>query len=68
MSSVSAADVAATHEAPLTLERHGIDLGGALLDRAVVGIAQWLPRPGDAAGNLATALGGGGARPRSAST
>jgi predicted amidohydrolase len=27
-----------------------------LLDRAVVGIAQWLPRPGDAAGNLATAL------------
>ena len=26
-------------------------------DRAVVGIAQWLPRPGDAAGNLATALG-----------
>jgi predicted amidohydrolase len=28
-----------------------------LLDRAVVGIAQWLPRPGDAAGNLAAALG-----------
>jgi predicted amidohydrolase len=28
-----------------------------LLDRAVVGIAQWLPRPGDAAANLATALG-----------
>src|SRR5439155_25803867 len=28
----------------------------ALLDRAVVGIAQWLPRPGDAAGNLAAAL------------
>jgi len=27
-----------------------------LLDRAVVGIAQWLPRPGDAAGNLAAAL------------
>jgi predicted amidohydrolase len=27
-----------------------------LLDRAVVGIAQWLPRPGDPAGNLATAL------------
>ncbi len=27
-----------------------------MLDRAVVGIAQWLPRPGDAAGNLATAL------------
>jgi predicted amidohydrolase len=29
----------------------------ALLDRAVVGIAQWLPRPADAAGNLADALG-----------
>jgi predicted amidohydrolase len=29
---------------------------GLLLDRAVVGIAQWLPRPGEAAGNLATAL------------
>ena len=28
-----------------------------LLDRAVIGIAQWLPRPGDAAGNLAAALG-----------
>jgi predicted amidohydrolase len=28
-----------------------------LLDRAVVGIAQWLPRPGDPAGNLAAALG-----------
>jgi predicted amidohydrolase len=28
-----------------------------LLDQAVVGIAQWLPRPGDAAGNLAAALG-----------
>ncbi len=27
-----------------------------LLDRAVVGIAQWLPRPGDPAANLATAL------------
>ena len=27
-----------------------------MLDLAVVGIAQWLPRPGDAAGNLATAL------------
>jgi predicted amidohydrolase len=27
-----------------------------VLDRAVVGIAQWLPRPGDAAANLATAL------------
>jgi predicted amidohydrolase len=27
-----------------------------LLDRAVIGIAQWLPRPGDPAGNLATAL------------
>ena len=27
-----------------------------MLDRAVVGIAQWLPRPGDAAGNLATAV------------
>lgn len=27
-----------------------------LLDRAVVGIAQWLPRPGDAEGNLAVAL------------
>ena len=27
-----------------------------LLDRAVVGIAQWLSRPGDTAGNLATAL------------
>jgi len=27
-----------------------------LLDRAVVGIAQWLPRPGDPAGNLAAAL------------
>jgi predicted amidohydrolase len=29
----------------------------SLLDRAVVGIAQWLPRPGDAAGNLDDALG-----------
>ncbi|HEY6296303.1 MAG TPA: carbon-nitrogen hydrolase family protein [Streptosporangiaceae bacterium] len=28
-----------------------------VLDRAVVGIAQWLPRPGDAAANLAAALG-----------
>jgi predicted amidohydrolase len=28
-----------------------------LLERAVVGIAQWLPRPGDAAGNLTSALG-----------
>jgi predicted amidohydrolase len=27
-----------------------------LLDRAVVGIAQWLPRPGDTAGNLTAAL------------
>ena len=27
-----------------------------MLDLAVVGIAQWLPRPGDAAGNLAAAL------------
>ena len=27
-----------------------------MLDRAVIGIAQWLPRPGDPAGNLATAL------------
>ena len=27
-----------------------------MLDRAVVGIAQWLPRPGDTAGNLAAAL------------
>ena len=27
-----------------------------MLDLAVVGIAQWLPRPGDAAGNLAGAL------------
>ena len=27
-----------------------------MLDLAVVGIAQWLPRPGDAPGNLATAL------------
>jgi predicted amidohydrolase len=27
-----------------------------LLDLAVIGIAQWLPRPGDAAGNLADAL------------
>ena len=27
-----------------------------MLDRAVVGIAQWLPCPGDAAGNLAAAL------------
>lgn len=28
-----------------------------MLDRAVVGIAQWLPRPGDAAENMASALG-----------
>ena len=27
-----------------------------MLDLAVVGIAQWLPRPGDAPGNLAAAL------------
>ncbi|HJY97150.1 MAG TPA: carbon-nitrogen hydrolase family protein, partial [Streptosporangiaceae bacterium] len=27
-----------------------------MLDRAVIGVAQWLPRPGDAAGNLAAAL------------
>ena len=27
-----------------------------MLDRAVIGVAQWLPRPGDPAGNLATAL------------
>jgi hypothetical protein len=27
-----------------------------LLDLAVVGIAQWPPRPGNAAGNLAAAL------------
>ncbi len=27
-----------------------------MLDQAVVGIAQWLPRPGDTAGNLAAAL------------
>ena len=28
----------------------------SLLDRAVIGIAQWLPHPGDPAGNLTTAL------------
>lgn len=27
-----------------------------MLDRAIVGVAQWLPRPGDPAGNLAAAL------------